>query len=263
MYFAVMPRIKAIYRQPEGEVKVGERVTITCEVDNTDSTPSIKFIHRMGSELVTRHESETPTYTIKAVSIEDSGEWFCEALNSVGDHRSSKIQLIVKHRPLVINYGSPMQFNATLDSNARMQCNFKAYPALRSATWYQKTTVYYNSIDPPSSRWTELEPNVPGSRLRSDVMRRGSGSESVTAVVLHIRGVTKADLGSYKATVDNGMGKGDCELTLAERTFGSTNEDKLTQSAITLSNNTILISLLCLLSITLLINNFDLDLSTK
>ena len=46
-------------------------------------------------------------------------------------------------------------------------------------------------------------------------MRRGSGSESVTAVVLHIRGVTKADLGSYKATVDNGMGKGDCELTLA------------------------------------------------
>lgn len=97
---------------PEGELKAGESVSISCRTDSAPVGLVVlrKVLEGTETELASSEGSQT-SFTIPSTELADSGLYVCEAVNQHGSQRAS-VQITVKgknsvcsHTPFTLTFG--------------------------------------------------------------------------------------------------------------------------------------------------------------
>ncbi|XP_046872861.1 sialoadhesin-like [Hypomesus transpacificus] len=83
------PRNVSVSVSPSGEVVEGSSVTLTC---SSDANPPVQT-YTWYKENITSSKSSGQSYTITNISSEDSGGYYCQAGNTVGDANSSVVMI--------------------------------------------------------------------------------------------------------------------------------------------------------------------------
>uniref|UniRef100_A0A4W5RXR2 Ig-like domain-containing protein n=1 Tax=Hucho hucho TaxID=62062 RepID=A0A4W5RXR2_9TELE len=84
------PKNTSVSFSPSGEIVEGSSVTLTC---SSDANPPVDK-YTWYKKNVTSPKASGQSYSITNISSEDSGEYYCEALNEVGEQNSTS-QLII------------------------------------------------------------------------------------------------------------------------------------------------------------------------
>ncbi|CAJ0936412.1 unnamed protein product, partial [Mesorhabditis belari] len=172
--------------------ETGRSVTFECEIKG-DPRPEIKWLRGM-KELVSTskytllNKGTIQTLIVNDVQADDADEYSCRAVNAKGT-RTTRAQLKVKTKPRVFvppkyHGGYEAQKGETIE----IQLPYKAFPA-------------------GEGRWTK-----DGEKIEN------GGKYSITSdektVTLRISGASREDYGTYRATVENGVGSDSASVTV-------------------------------------------------
>ncbi|XP_064175908.1 B-cell receptor CD22-like isoform X2 [Anguilla rostrata] len=78
------PKSVSVSVTPSGEIVEGSSVTLTCSSDANPPVQRHTWYKNNGNELSWKESS----YTIKSITLQDAGEYYCEAENAIGTKRS-------------------------------------------------------------------------------------------------------------------------------------------------------------------------------
>ncbi|XP_064175972.1 B-cell receptor CD22-like [Anguilla rostrata] len=89
------PKSVSVSVSPSGEIEEGSSVTLTC---SSDANPPVKRYTWYQNNRTVSSETGGPvdSYTIKNITLQDAGEYYCEAGNGIGTNRSPPKRLDVQ-----------------------------------------------------------------------------------------------------------------------------------------------------------------------
>uniref|UniRef100_A0AAQ6IS82 Ig-like domain-containing protein n=1 Tax=Anabas testudineus TaxID=64144 RepID=A0AAQ6IS82_ANATE len=88
------PNLPSVSVSPS-EIVEGSSVTLTC---SSDANPAAKYTwYKSDTHLKSIHEE--PQFIFTSIKSSDSGQYYCEAGNTLGKSRSESVSIDVKYRP--------------------------------------------------------------------------------------------------------------------------------------------------------------------
>ncbi|XP_035282964.1 B-cell receptor CD22-like [Anguilla anguilla] len=91
------PKITSVSVSPSGEIVEGRSVTLTCSSDADPPVQIYTWLKKTGSVFLRRGTERS--YIIKNITLQDVGEYYCEAENAIGTKRSPPKRLDVQYAP--------------------------------------------------------------------------------------------------------------------------------------------------------------------
>ncbi|KAF5906484.1 B-cell receptor CD22-like, partial [Clarias magur] len=125
------PKNISVSISPSGEIVEGISVTLTC---SSDSKPPV--------EIYTWFKGMTSvgngkTYTITAISSENSGEYKCQGSNEAGNRDSSIVTLNVLYPPKNVSVSISPSGEIVEGSSVTLTCSSDANPPVEIYTWFK------------------------------------------------------------------------------------------------------------------------------
>uniref|UniRef100_W5LVI7 Vascular cell adhesion molecule 1b n=1 Tax=Lepisosteus oculatus TaxID=7918 RepID=W5LVI7_LEPOC len=100
----VPPKNTSITVDPSGELKEGDRVTITCSTHSTSAARL--FLRKVTQNEQQLLESSDGSFTLSSARLEDTGLYECEAVNEFGSEKAS-VNVSVEAHPLEVQLSPP------------------------------------------------------------------------------------------------------------------------------------------------------------
>ncbi|XP_059497256.1 B-cell receptor CD22-like [Stegostoma tigrinum] len=173
------PRDVTVVRtEPLGEVKEGDRVTLTC---NSRSNPEAGYTWFKDNVNRAARKGTGKVLTIHSISPTDSGDYYCKAENQFGNSTSKSFRIEVLYAPRNMKVLiSPSNSTIHEDDNITLSCTSDSNPP---PTWY---------------KWTR---------------RRGEETEDLVSseIDLTLYGITHKQEGVYSCQAGNTVGTNESE----------------------------------------------------
>ncbi|XP_064161846.1 B-cell receptor CD22-like isoform X2 [Anguilla rostrata] len=98
-----LPKSILLSVSPSGEIAEGSSVTLTC---SSDANPPVQRYTWFKNNRAVSSETGVPedSYTIKNITLQDAGEYTCQAENGIGTNRSPPKRLDVQYAPKNTRY---------------------------------------------------------------------------------------------------------------------------------------------------------------
>ncbi|XP_065200592.1 nephrin-like isoform X2 [Planococcus citri] len=171
-------------------ITVGEKETATleCTVDgNPLSTEHVTW-KRAGFSMEKRanfsFNNATSSLTIKDVSLDDMGSFFCVVDNGIGNESSKPAYLVVKHKPEVDSSEPLSKAAAKKGNTAKLICKASGAPAV-TFSWSRNGTV------------------LPKSQTEKFKIETKASNHIHFSSTLYIQNVVDQDYGIYGCTARN------------------------------------------------------------
>ncbi|XP_035282696.1 B-cell receptor CD22-like [Anguilla anguilla] len=127
------PKSISVSVPPSGEIVEGSSVTLTCSSDGNPPVQRYTWYKNNRAELSWRGSS----YTIKSITQQDAGEYYCEAGNVIGTERSPPKHLDVQYRPKRVAVSVSSSGKIVDGSSVTLTCSSNANPPVQKYTWYK------------------------------------------------------------------------------------------------------------------------------
>ncbi|XP_061095277.1 B-cell receptor CD22-like isoform X2 [Conger conger] len=120
-----------------GEIVEGSSVTLTC---SSDANPPVNRYTWLKGNRAVSSETEGPeaSYTIKHITQQDAGEYYCEARNWIGTYRSPPKLLDVQYSPKNTSISVSHSGEIMEGSSVNLTCSSDANPPVQNYTWFKK-----------------------------------------------------------------------------------------------------------------------------
>ncbi|XP_041960685.1 B-cell receptor CD22-like [Alosa sapidissima] len=130
------PRNTSASAHPSGEPVEGSSITLTC---SSDANPPV---HNYTWYRENEHHS-TPVgwsqnYSLVDISSEQSGLYYCEAENVIGQNRSSVLQINLTYAPRNTLVSVSPSGDIEEGSSVTVTCSSDANPPVHNYTWYRR-----------------------------------------------------------------------------------------------------------------------------
>ncbi|XP_067625302.1 protein amalgam [Eurosta solidaginis] len=185
---------------------VGEDVEFNCTVENVGRMSvswakrsvalSMRNILSLSDPRYTITETRdekagSATYSLKITKIEasDMGPYECQVIMSATDKITKKLNLSIKHPPIISAELTPQSKLVTEGHNLEVSCQATGFP--QPTTWWKRED---NAIMP-------------------------AGGQTLPGPILRIKEVHRLDRGAYYCVADNGVGPPDERMVLIEVEF--------------------------------------------
>uniref|UniRef100_A0A3Q1H6A7 B-cell receptor CD22 n=1 Tax=Anabas testudineus TaxID=64144 RepID=A0A3Q1H6A7_ANATE len=131
-----LPNLPSVSVSPS-EIVEGSSVTLTC---SSDANPAAKYIwYKSDTHLKSIHEE--PQFVFRSIKSSDSGQYYCEAGNTLGTSRSESVSIDVRYPPNLPSVSvSPSEI--VEGSSVTLTCSSDANPAAKY-TWYKENQTLY------------------------------------------------------------------------------------------------------------------------
>ncbi|XP_004524347.1 protein amalgam [Ceratitis capitata] len=185
---------------------VGEDVQFNCTVENVGRMSvswakrsvvlSMRNILSLSDPRYTitetrNDEAGSATYSLKITKIEasDMGPYECQVIVSATDKITKKLNLSIKHPPIISEERTPKSKLVTEGQNLEVSCHANGFP--QPTIWWRREE---NAIMP-------------------------AGGQTLPGPILRIKEVHRLDRGAYYCVADNGVGQPDERMVLIEVEF--------------------------------------------
>ncbi|XP_061110875.1 B-cell receptor CD22-like [Conger conger] len=120
-----------------GEIVEGSSVTLTC---SSDANPPVNRYTWLKGNRTVSSETGGPEarYTIKYITQQDAGEYYCEAGNWIETHRSPPKFLDVQYSPKNTSVSVSPSGEIVEGSSVTLTCSSDANPPVQNYTWFKK-----------------------------------------------------------------------------------------------------------------------------
>ncbi|XP_061095318.1 B-cell receptor CD22-like isoform X2 [Conger conger] len=120
-----------------GEIVEGSSVTLTC---SSDANPPVnRYTWLKGNRTVSSATGgPEASYTIKHITRQDSGEYYCEAGNWIGTHRSPPKLLDVQYSPKNTSVSVSPSGEIVEGISVTLTCSSDANPPVQNYTWFKE-----------------------------------------------------------------------------------------------------------------------------
>ncbi|XP_064163733.1 B-cell receptor CD22-like [Anguilla rostrata] len=131
------PKSVIVSVPPSGEIVEGSSVTLTC---SSDANPPVQNYTWYKNNRAVSSETGGPEdrYTIKSITLQDAGEYICEAGNGIGTKTSPPIRLDVQYPPKSVSVSVSPSGEIVEGSSVTLTCSSSdANPPVQRYTWYK------------------------------------------------------------------------------------------------------------------------------
>ncbi|KAJ8332943.1 hypothetical protein SKAU_G00418390 [Synaphobranchus kaupii] len=130
------PREVRATANPRGEVTEKTNVELTCEARSNPNVTEHTWFRLRGGEA--REAGPGPVLTLRDLSAEDTGLYFCRARNVIGEGNSSAINVTVIYGPKkpVIIHNMTSRWQSVKESAVALSCSSQSYPPIAMYKWY-------------------------------------------------------------------------------------------------------------------------------
>ncbi|XP_061111005.1 B-cell receptor CD22-like [Conger conger] len=120
-----------------GEIVEGSSVALTC---SSDANPPVNRYTWLKGNRTVSSETGGPEarYTIKYITQQDAGEYYCEAGNWIETHRSPPKFLDVQYSPKNTSVSVSPSGEIVEGSSVTLTCSSDADPPVQNYTWFKK-----------------------------------------------------------------------------------------------------------------------------
>ncbi|XP_066461721.1 B-cell receptor CD22-like [Eleutherodactylus coqui] len=129
--------VTIIAKSPTISLLEGQNITLECSVESSNPPNPNIIWYKNGQKL----DSEAYKKT-----VDESGQYHCEAQNSMGTSKSNTVEISVLHPPKHITIQKP-QGNIKEGFPVTLNCSTVANPPVSHYTWYKNKMLVSNSTD--------------------------------------------------------------------------------------------------------------------
>ncbi|KAG5855774.1 hypothetical protein ANANG_G00000130, partial [Anguilla anguilla] len=131
------PKSTSVSVSPSGEIVEGSSVTLTC---SSDANPPVQRYTWYKNNRAVSSETGGPedSYTIKTITLQDAGEYYCAAENGIGTNRSPPKRLDVQYAPKNTSVSVSPSGEIVENSSVTLTCSSDANPPVQNYTWFKK-----------------------------------------------------------------------------------------------------------------------------
>uniref|UniRef100_A0AAQ6IAS5 Ig-like domain-containing protein n=1 Tax=Anabas testudineus TaxID=64144 RepID=A0AAQ6IAS5_ANATE len=161
------PNLPSVSVSPS-EIVEGSSVTLTC---SSDANPAAKYTwYKSDTHLKSIHEE--PQFIFTSIKSSDSGQYYCEAGNTLGKSRSESVSIDVKC--------DESSTDIVEGSSVTLTCSSDANPAAKY-TWYKSDTHLKSIHEEPQFVFRSIKSSDSGQYYCEGENKLGkSRSESVS-----------------------------------------------------------------------------------
>ncbi|KAG5855781.1 hypothetical protein ANANG_G00000240 [Anguilla anguilla] len=144
---------KSISVSVSGEIVEGSSVTLTC---SSDANPPVQSYTWYKNNRAVSSETGGPehSYTIKNITLQDAGEYYCEAENEIGINKSSPEHLDVQYSPRNTSMSVSPSGEIVEGSSVTLTCSSDANPPVQRYTWYKNNRAVSSETGGPEHSYT-------------------------------------------------------------------------------------------------------------
>ncbi|XP_064176600.1 B-cell receptor CD22-like isoform X2 [Anguilla rostrata] len=130
------PKSVSVSVSPTGEIVEGRSVALTCS--SSDANPAVqKYTWYKKTGFVFSRRGSERSYTIKNITLQDAGEYYCEAENAIGTKRSPPKHLDVQYAPKNTAVSVPPPGEIVEGKSVTLTCSSDANPSVQRYTWFK------------------------------------------------------------------------------------------------------------------------------
>ncbi|XP_072423587.1 B-cell receptor CD22-like [Chiloscyllium punctatum] len=124
--------VTIVRSEPQGEVKEGDRVTLTC---NSRSNPGARYTWYKDNVNTAVNKGTGNILTIRSITPTESGDYYCEAENVIGKQasKSFRIEMLYSPRNMQVSV-SPSDSAIHEGDNITLSCTSDSNPP---TSWYK------------------------------------------------------------------------------------------------------------------------------
>ncbi|MBN3307468.1 CD22 protein, partial [Amia calva] len=119
---------------PSGEIVEGSSVTLTCSSNANPPVQNYTWFKTNGAAVWEKGSGQS--FTITNISPGDSGQYYCEAQNSIGAQNSS-VTLNVQYAPKSTSVSVSPSGEIVEGSSVTLTCSSNANPPVQNYTWFK------------------------------------------------------------------------------------------------------------------------------
>ncbi|MBN3306949.1 SN protein, partial [Amia calva] len=127
------PKSTSVSVSPSGEIVEGSPVTLTCR--SNANPPVQRYSWFKSSDMLERKQS----LFFANISSGDSGQYYCEAQNRIGDHTSTAVTVDVQYAPKSTSVSVSPSGEIVEGSPVTLTCSSNANPPVQRYSWFQSS----------------------------------------------------------------------------------------------------------------------------
>ncbi|KAJ8287461.1 hypothetical protein COCON_G00001200 [Conger conger] len=184
------PKGVSVSVSPSGEIVEGSSVTLTCI---NQANPPVQRYSWFQENRAVPSETGGPeaSYTIKHITQQDAGEYYCEAGNGIGTNRSPPKRLDVQYPPKGTSVSVSPSGEIEEGSSVTLTCRSDANPPVQRYSWFKETgagagsgqSLNFSNFSSWSSGQYYCEAkNTHGAQNSTALLLTAQGGRSLTVV---------------------------------------------------------------------------------
>ncbi|MBN3302538.1 CD22 protein, partial [Amia calva] len=138
------PKSTSVSVSPSGEIVEGSPVTLTCS--SNANPPVQRYSWFKSSDMLERKQS----LFFADISSGDSGQYYCEAQNRIGNHTSTAVTVDVQYAPKSTSVSVSPSGEIVEGSPVTLTCSSNANPPVQRYSWFQ--SMIQLGLKPRTSR---------------------------------------------------------------------------------------------------------------
>ncbi|XP_042169224.1 B-cell receptor CD22-like isoform X2 [Oncorhynchus tshawytscha] len=149
------------------EIVEGSSVTLTCISDANPPVDKYTWYKKIGAHYQSfSHGNTELQHVFSHIQSSDTGEYYCEARNEMGTHRSESINIDVKYGPKSTLVSVSPSGDIVEGSSVTLTCSSDANPPVQSYAWYKNGSAYQSIF------YGNTEPQQVFSQIKSSDSRQ-------------------------------------------------------------------------------------------
>ncbi|KAL0984793.1 hypothetical protein UPYG_G00146990 [Umbra pygmaea] len=197
----------------KSQYKEGQDLKFTCKVK--DANPDVhSYTWYKGKKQLGKFQEST--YRLFNLQPENSGSYYCEGINVVGQKKSSEYQLNVQYVPRNTLISGDNQLK--MGSLWSLTCNTKAFPAPNGFTWYHRRgeqspwRLLSNAVDKQPFERKPVTLADDGCYMCSATNDLGTGQNSSQSCIHVLYGPTQPVLSMARTAQEGHLLNIECEV---------------------------------------------------
>ncbi|KAJ8289749.1 hypothetical protein GJAV_G00004880 [Gymnothorax javanicus] len=170
---------------PSSEIMEGSTVTLTCR---SDASPPVQRYTWFKNNRYVSSESRGPLeiYSIKHITIWDTGEYYCVAENSVGANTSPLKRLDVQYSPRNTKVSVSPSSEIVEGRTVTFTCSSDANPSAQRCTWFMNNrTIFSERVSECSYIIANISSEDSGEYYCES--QNPHGAQNSTAVIIDVQ----------------------------------------------------------------------------